>query len=842
MVPERWKRIEKLFDQVCDLSPAERTRFLDALSDEELRGELRRLLENDRGTVTGADEAVRRESAQAAIDRIGPYRVTSTIGHGGMGAVYRAERADDEYRKQVAIKIVRRGLESPYAVARFRHERQILAALEHANIARLLDGGSMEDGLPYLVMEYIEGVPITQFECPLETKLQLFSQVCAAVQHAHRNLIIHRDIKPGNIIVTADGTPKLLDFGIAKLLDPDLASEVTETSTGLRMMTPQYASPEQLRGEPVTTATDIYSLGLVLREMLGTPQGELGTIIAKATHPEAQRRYGSAEQLAEDLARYQRGRPVLARPDTFGYRAGKFLKRNKAAVGAVALVIVSITAGTATTLWQARQTQERFDQVRTLANRFLFDFHDKIQYLPGSTEAREMVVRTAQEYLEKLAGQARDQQLRFELGVAYIKVGDAQGLPKQPNLGRPKDALASYQKAVAILSAVKPNASVLHEMGRAYVHIASIDHFSGDQKGEKDAITRAIAIGEHDAVIGGLAYLALGDREAADRNTSAALSAYQKSLAFHRMVYASTHSDEARRNLTVALNSLGIALTFAGDLETSLALLREGEDLRRPDANNTGDQRWMEIMYQNIGNVLGNPDGPSLERHAEALAAYRKQFAIADQLFKTDPSNSTARIDLLRANLKLAQFLAESDPREAINHISNGKALLSDLPEGLEKTFLAAALEDALEPPLRQLGRLREAQAALQRSLMFVQRMEGNTAYNASPQQAEGVLANDFGDLQMSSGQFQAALSSYELALHSAESAFKRTEGEFQANYDLSYCYERMATYCRARGDRRKAAEWERRRQELWHAWNARFIPNPYSRNQEELATRAAEK
>jgi hypothetical protein len=287
MIPERWRQIEAVFNQAAELPPGERRRFLDEAcsGDSELRREVDTLLLHDgrdeaiRGAVDAVADLVSKDteaSDDTALEgaRIGPYQVTGLIGHGGMGAVYRAIRADDAFRKQVAIKLVRRGLNTDEVVSRFRRERQILASLEHPHIARLLDGGSTADGLPYFVMEYIEdGLPVTEhcdrLKLTVEERLRLFLPVCEAVRHAHQNLVIHRDLKPTNILVNSEGTPKLLDFGIAKLLQADPAADAEQyTRTGVRLLTPDYASPEQVRGEAVTTATDVYLLGTVLFEML----------------------------------------------------------------------------------------------------------------------------------------------------------------------------------------------------------------------------------------------------------------------------------------------------------------------------------------------------------------------------------------------------------------------------------------------------------------------------------------------------------------------------------------------------------------------------------------------
>jgi serine/threonine protein kinase len=324
---------------------------------------------------------------------VGPYRLIREIGSGGMGTVFLAVRNDDAFQRRVAIKVLRRGMDTDAIVRRFRHERQILASLQHPYIAGLLDGGSTSDGLPYFAMEYVQGQNISDF-CEARTldttaRLELFRKVCAAVQYAHQNLIIHRDIKPANVLVTSDGTPKLLDFGIAKLVNPEVGGQtLAPTAAGLQLMTPDYASPEQVRGETVTTATDVYSLGVLLYELLtgrrpyeltsrsladvahvichAEPErpstavtqpvrgatsphtdrlrrrlaGDLDNIALKALSKEPDRRYASVDQFSEDVRRHLAGLPVIARKDTVGYRAAKFVRRNKGVVAAGAATLI----------------------------------------------------------------------------------------------------------------------------------------------------------------------------------------------------------------------------------------------------------------------------------------------------------------------------------------------------------------------------------------------------------------------------------------------------------------------------------------------------------------------
>ncbi len=406
MDQERWQQVKALLDAAQERRPAQRAAFLDEMcgSDAALRREVETLL-------AAYDQAIEAELFEVpAFDQgkvshpmkgrhIGPYRLTEEIGYGGMGEVYLAERADDQFQKQVAIKLIRHGRHSEELLRRFRHERQILAALQHPHIAQMHDGGITEDGLPYIVMAYIEGRPLDQYcddnKLNITNRLDLFLNVCSAVQYAHQNFIVHRDLKPGNVLVTTEGQVKLLDFGIAKLLDTEAGpGDLPLTQTGMRVMTPAYAGPEQIRGEPITTATDVYGLGVLLYELLtghrpydveglspseveqviceaqpGKPStaltrtddrmpadlsrkrdtepgrlrkrlaGDLDNIVLKALRKEPARRYASVAELAEDIRRHLAGLPVSARPATFGYRARKFAGRHRWRIGMVATVL-----------------------------------------------------------------------------------------------------------------------------------------------------------------------------------------------------------------------------------------------------------------------------------------------------------------------------------------------------------------------------------------------------------------------------------------------------------------------------------------------------------------------
>ena len=426
-----WNKIKSLFHQALDLQPDERAAFFadHCNGDRDLHARVESLLKahEDAGDFISAPalaEAglISHATLGSALigKRIGSYEIVRELGRGGMGAVYLAERADEEFRKQVALKIIKRGMDTESILRRFVMERQILANLEHENIARFLDGGTTEDGLSYFVMEYIDGEPITKYSDAhnLNTteRLELFQQVCVAVQHAHQNLIVHRDLKPSNILVTTARVPKLLDFGIAKILSADAAGDTEQTASALRLMTPEYASPEQLRGLPITTSTDVYSLGNVLYELLSgqrpfrfpnrSPEeivrvvltaepsrpsdavtnhvsprgtdatrlnspsmhqppsaqveklrrrllGDLDNIVLKALRKDRERRYASVQEFSQDIGRHLRGLPVSARPDAFSYRAGKFVKRHRTGVAIAVLILVTLLSATLVTSWQA---------------------------------------------------------------------------------------------------------------------------------------------------------------------------------------------------------------------------------------------------------------------------------------------------------------------------------------------------------------------------------------------------------------------------------------------------------------------------------------------------------
>src|SRR5579863_6707700 len=476
-------RVQELFHEVADLPPADRARYFgERQVDEETRQEVESLLAFDSAS-SSLDQAVSIVASRALPQlegkgwRAGPSRLLDVSGRGGMGAVYLAERADGEVTQRLAVKLLPPGAGDPLR-ERFLQERQILASLAHPNIARMLDAGHLASGQPFLAMEYVAGKPIDAFAegLNLRQKVALFLKVCAATAYLHRNLIVHRDLKPSNILVTSEGEPKLLDFGIAKILD--VATDVTVT--GMRMLTPDYASPEQVMGGRVTTATDIYSLGAVLYLLLTGKRahefeghsaeaiartvtsrevtrpshwapalkGDLESILFKALRKDPQERYGTVEQFADDLAAFLESRTVRARSGNAWYRGRKFVRRYCVSLTAGAFVIASLSAGVYVANRQRLVAERRFGQLRQLAHQVIFDLYDTIDRLPGAIDAQTKLVATGTQYLAGLAADAiRDKQLALETADSYIQLARIQGVPAWNNLGQYAESLENLSKA-----------------------------------------------------------------------------------------------------------------------------------------------------------------------------------------------------------------------------------------------------------------------------------------------------------------------------------------------------------------------------------------------------------
>lgn len=705
MTPEQWRRIDQIFQQAADLPLEERDAFLAAVCgpDQELRGEVESLLAAAGDHLVGpaVAEALSQFAAPSASvslagQTVGDYQVLECIGQGGMGAVYRAQRTGPGFSQQVALKVLRGDLVHGELTARFLAERRILSTLDHPFIARLIDGGSHQ-GLPYLVMEYASGgVPIDEYcrQQRLDTRarLELFRKVCQAVQHAHQRLVVHRDLKPSNILVLPSGDPKLLDFGIAKLLEEDPAHATPGTQTGWRLLTPEYASPEQVRGEPVSVASDVYSLGVVLYELLAgqrpyrfqnyspgeleslvcripppppsslasgdtrlrrTLAGDLDNILLMALRKEPERRYQTVEQFADDLRRHLEGHTVIARPDTVTYRFRKFVRRNRLSVALGTALAISVAVGTAFTLREGWRAQQRFTQVRAFAHSVLTDFDAEARKLPGSTRLRQVMVDQSLRYLDSLAAEAAsDADLQQELAVAYHRIADIQGYPAMPNLGQREMALDSHRKALAIeeslLARKGPSEALVRSLAMGYGRASEIERWRGNRAEADVLLEKALRFaGQGDAQAFGNVRLQEARRLSQREEFHAALRVLDEALAVARGM-----ADPALA--IVICHEIAQVYLWLGQPHESIAHVDAGlsivEAARPQWGRDAGFLRRESALLALKSDALAMPTMPSLERPCDALPLNRRAMEIYEpeaQFNATRPSPRMVGMSIL---------------------------------------------------------------------------------------------------------------------------------------------------------------------------------------------------
>jgi non-specific serine/threonine protein kinase/serine/threonine-protein kinase len=773
----RWLKLKTLFNEVIDLTPAERDRTLERRceGDVRLREEIISLLEAD----DRASGFIERPAAATISDgiaphplTIGPWRVIREISRGGMGAVFLCER-DDEYKRLVAVKLIRRGMDSDHIIARFRNERRILASLDHPHIARLLDGGTTAEGQPYFVMEFIDGTPIDRYcrerELDLPGRLRLFQSICSAVQYAHRNLIVHRDLKPANILVTGDGVPKLLDFGIAKLLD--VSGETDVTATELRILTPDYASPEQIRGERVTTSSDIYSLGVVLYELLtgrkpyriekSSPaaiaqaietteplrpsaavrdddsplvartlgrrlRGDLDNIVLLAMRKDPARRYPSAQALADDIRRHLDGEPVMARPDTWSYRAAKFVRRNRAGVMAASVATLALLGGAAGATWQAveaRQAQERaenrFSQLRKLAHAMIFDIEPEIAEISGSTAAREKLVSNALIYLDSLAGESTDVDLQLELAAAYRRIGQVEGNPYGPNLGKLSDA------------------------GKRYL------------------VSRAL---------------------------------YERVLREH------PRSEAAMEGLAQTLEGLADVRFQQSDLANAKATYTEAIRLREKLATvrprSVQDERSLALLIVKQADLLGHSGTSNLGQQDLALAEHQRALEMRESLLKANPNHPRLPRDVAESLTKIAyiqnsrgDYEAAAATNQRAIEIAERIAAANPSSSTDQSDYSLACLIAAL--PLRDMGRYGEAIPLVERSYEVMERVANLDPDSTVWQRNLSVILNHLSAIRTESGRYDAAAEAAERSIILAQRLWRTDTTNLDGALDYAIALRR---------------------------------------------------
>lgn len=683
-------RTEAIFHEALTVSSESRLELIDILSngDRELKNEVISLLEacQEEETFT-ASLRVEHGTDSTAIQgpkRIGSYSLDRLIGRGGMGAVYLAHRADGQFDQQVAIKLIDLPLATNLFRERFRQERQILAGLQHPYIAHLLDGGVTDTGELYLVMDYVDGVPIHLYcerqNLSLPQRLRLFLQVCEAVQSAHQHFVVHRDLKPDNILISNDGTPRLLDFGTAKLISPSPVSPRRElTREGFQSFTPQFASPEQVLGKPITTAADTYSLGVILYVLLTGVQPyelkeqtmaemlrviceepprrphhpmnpqmhldrDLEAILLKALRKEPQARYISADSFASDVRAYLDNQPVGARRGTIRYRAIKFMQRHWFGLVASVVLAGSLLAGVIGVLWKSRVANEersraeaRSEDLRQLTNSLLSELDEAIKQLPGSTGAQKLLVTRVLEHLDRMAKDAEgDRRTQLDLASAYIQIGQVQGDPYFQNLGDIPGALADYDKAIAIARS-------------------------------------------------------LSRSDPSDR--------------------------EALRRLALALRSRSETLFRLGRTPEAVPLIREATsafDRLTKDSNTSGEELGEAAnAYLVMGDELGQPLTESLNDVRGAIAAYRKGLSLVVRAQKIDPSGARTFRTAAIAAMRIGEIEMDTDPVQAIRDLDQAIQFLDSMPNSEQTNFGPARTRSAVlhrkAISLDELGRYDEA-------------------------------------------------------------------------------------------------------------------------------------
>jgi len=690
------RRVEAVFHEALATSELLRPTVLESLckGDTALLEEVRSLLQAHEveKRVTATCQSAGERAPQASPDqrRIGPFELDRLVGRGGMGAVYLAHRVDGQFEQQVAIKLIDLPFATNLFQEQFRRERQILARLSHPNIARLLDGGVSEDGELYLAMEYADGLPIqrycAQHSLSIRDRIELFKSVCAAVRFAHQNLVVHRDLKADNIIVLEDGTPKLLDFGTAKVLTAaNAVAEGEFTRHGFHSFTPQYASPEQVLGHPISTASDIYSLGVLLfllttgilpyelkefttDEMVrvicneepprpsekaasGTLDSDMDAIISKALRKEPEERYASVDQLITDLQAYLDGRAVAARQGSFHYHAIKFARRNKVFLAGVALLCVTVIVGTGAVIWQAHianvqrhKAEARAEDLRKLSNSLLSEIDDAIQKLPGSTPAQKLLVSAVLEHLDRAAKDASgDPQMELDLANAYIRLGNVQGNPYDQNIGDAQGAWTSLDKAVSIATTL-----------------------IRQQPGNADAA--------------------------------------------HCLGWAQQSRSEV--------------LFGAGRTQDAVAMMRTAAATFEELASRPG-ARVDAVMdaataYGGLGDELGQAGTASLSDPIGAVAAFQKSLELDERIIKLDPSFTRALRGIAINHAKIAKVETETDPAAALSDYRDAIRGMNALPEGIRKTLPSQRiLANTLGKSglaLKEVGKYQEALSYLEQA------------------------------------------------------------------------------------------------------------------------------
>ncbi|MBS1826255.1 MAG: protein kinase [Acidobacteria bacterium] len=768
-----WDRIRDEFAKLVVLPPDERERELTLLP-EEVRNEVESLLLAHQQTQGFLEW----EDAKPGT-AVGPYRIIEEIGRGGMGVVYRAERVDKEFRRTVALKVAGGRLFAPESARRFIRERQILARIEHPNIVRLLDGG-MENGQRYFVMELIEGGPITQYcvdkALNLDERLQLFEDVCGALQYAHQHMILHRDLKASNIWVNREGVVKVLDFGIAQVLD-DGDGGVSRTLTGLNPISMSAASPEQVRGTELTFASDVYALGLLLYEMLtgeNPQQGEglamdtlmrrifeempvapsrkrsglprdLDAIVLKALEKDPERRYGSAGELAEDIRRLRGGHPVHAVPPSRWYRSQRFLARNRTVVGVSAVAAVIAVVAGASYVRQARVEERRFDDARRLIRKVIFDIQPGLQRFAGSTALRKTLITSTVEYLESVSRDAAgNPDLQRELARAYVEMGKVLGSPGWPNLGDAKTGKEYLRRAEKLigeaLEAAPSDANVLADATKVYTGLVyhGLPEVRYAQKAVELAQKRLAVRGDDAEALEDLggAYFAEGQCLRIGFDPKAEDAYRRAGEVYRKLAEKKPGNRQLRRNVALTLRYRAQIALEEGRKEDLLRHAREASEIsERILKEDPASQLAQTDAATDLGALAGALEVNGQE--LEGVTVRERSVRIKEAILRGDPGNGHAKLGLAIGDRDYCNMLIRSgDLARAEEHCRRSLRLLGELQRegkflGLDKLNLAMT-QALLGKALVRGKRLGEGCALVREALAGFEEQEKRTPGTAA--------------------------------------------------------------------------------------------------------------
>ncbi len=886
--------VERLLELVTELPRERRAEFLaQKCPDTLIRAEVESLLPYAAGAETYFDDAIqgvarslRTYHEASPGDVIGSYRIVSVIGRGGMGTVYLAERADGEIQQRVAVKLLRAEEHQSVWLDRFRKERQLLASLQHPSIVHVIDAGHTADGRPFLVMEHVDGVAIDAYAAEIEVRdrLNLFLRVCQGVSHAHRRLIIHCDLKPSNILVDQSGQPKLLDFGIARLLD----EAGVATQTGEALLTPDYASPEQRAGQAQTTATDVYSLGAVLYNLLAgvaPPRNAAGAakketvapsrlnpkvpvdvdfIVAKALRIEPEERYASVDEFAADVRAALEWRPVEARGGDVRYRTGRFLRRHWVPAIAAALVIVSLSTGLVIANRQRIIAERRFGQLRHLANNVI-DLDRVIRNLPGSVDARQRLVSVSLDYLEGLAPDAKGNlDLAQEIAKGYWRLGRIQGVNNEINLGdlvKAEDSLTKAEASIENVLASRPrdrnalflSAVISHDrMLLARTAERLTDTLVHAHKGV-ERLEAFLRLGDTGTPVHLEGFLRAGDARQSERSGAAllfvniGLTCVNMHLYKEGARYASQGAELAKpipsaQDLYAGgLSVLANALRYQGDLETALKTIQNARKIAEMASYPTQTTRLFNQFGYLLqeGLILGESDSLNLDRPAEAIDALQKAMDLTEEASSRDASDSASRSRLGTAVLELGGVLRDRDPRRALAVYDAGIHRLEEVGGRREARRDRAVLLAKSSYPLRRLHRSSESLARINSAVAILKDMKEYPAEQIRLGSHVYEVSCALADHNADAGDPSVALQMYQQLLDRVLPTKPDPLNDLKDAPRISLIYSNLAALYRRSGDLASAKAMNTRRADLWHHWQIALPQNAFVRRQLDAAEEA---